>query len=352
MTTPVIRCKKVTKRFGAITALDHISLDIEPGQIMAILGPSGCGKTTLLRTIAGFENIDQGEIYVQGTCVSSETVDVPPNHRQIGIVFQEYSLFPHLNVSQNIGFGLRDISTASRNIRISEILDLMKLTDIENRYPHELSGGQQQRVALARTLAPNPITVLLDEPFSNVDATMRAQLRDEITQILRQNRVTTILVTHDREEAFSTADRIAVMQDGRIEQIDYPEKLFNSPSTRFVARMTGLANFVPASITSGGTATTEIGELSCQSDPDHSSEIDLLVRATDFDISLNKESDVIISSITFRGEDVRVTIQTKSGNHIQIIQPNPFPFDLGTKVDLTPKTDKFFLAFDVNTRTC
>lgn len=352
MTTPVIQCKKVTKRFGAIIALDDISLDIDPGQIMAILGPSGCGKTTLLRTLAGFENIDQGEIYVQGTCVSSETVDVPPNHRQIGIVFQEYSLFPHLNVSQNIGFGLRDMSTASRNIRISEILDLMRLTDIENRYPHELSGGQQQRVALARTLAPNPITVLLDEPFSNVDATMRAQLRDEITQILRQNRVTTILVTHDREEAFSTADRIAVMQDGRIEQIDYPEKLFDSPSTRFVARMTGMANFIPGSITGCGTATTEIGELSCRSGPDHSGEIDLLVRATDLDISINTESDVIISAINFRGEDVRVTVQTKSGNHIQTIQPNPFQFDLGTKVDLTPKTDKSFLAFDRNTGSC
>ena len=223
---PVVRCSGVTKRYGAVAAVEGLSFALQPGEILSILGPSGSGKTTVLRLIAGFESPDRGEIQIQGRVVSGPAVHVPPNRRNVGMVFQEYALFPHLTVAQNVSFGLRRMSRQERGRRLAEVLALARLGGLEERYPHELSGGQQQRVALARTIAPRPVTVLLDEPFSNLDAGMRRRLRQEVTDILRAHTIATVFVTHDREEAFAMADRIGVMNDGHLEQLDTPDRIY------------------------------------------------------------------------------------------------------------------------------
>ncbi len=192
MTAPVVECVDASKNFGGVTAVDRVSFALEPGEILSILGTSGCGKTSVLRLIAGFEAPDEGEIWIEGRVASADHTLVPPEKRGVGMVFQEYALFPHMTVLQNIAFGLANISEQERHKRLSELLELVRLTGLERRYPHELSGGQQQRVALARTLAPKPVILLLDEPFSNVDATMRADLRREDNTILRESSITTI----------------------------------------------------------------------------------------------------------------------------------------------------------------
>jgi len=223
-----IRLEGVTKRFGDVSAVRDASLDVAGGEILALLGPSGCGKTTLLRTIAGFERPDAGTIEVGGRVVAGAAW-APPEARGVGMVFQDYALFPHLTVAENVGFGL---ARRDRATRVPALLALVDLCGLGARYPHELSGGQQQRVALARALAPAPRVVLLDEPWSNVDPQLRAELRAEVSAVLRPLHVTAILVTHDREEAFSVADRIALMRDGSIVQVGTPEELYFAPVDR------------------------------------------------------------------------------------------------------------------------
>ena len=227
----IVECTDVTKRFGSVLAVDGLGFVLGPGEILSILGPSGSGKTTMLRLIAGFESLDTGEISVQGKLVSAPTVHSPADRRSVGMVFQEYALFPHLTVAQNVSFGLQELRSRERRTRLTEVLELVRLAGLEDRFPHELSGGQQQRVALARTLAPRPVTVLLDEPFSNLDAGMRSEMRREVESILRENSIATVFVTHDREEAFAMADRIGVMKDGHLDQLDTPDVVYHSPAT-------------------------------------------------------------------------------------------------------------------------
>jgi iron(III) transport system ATP-binding protein len=218
---------------------------VETGEILCLLGPSGCGKTTLLRLIAGFEAPDSGEIYLAKRLVSRPGLVVPPERRHVGMVFQDFALFPHMTVRQNIVFGLLRWPTAWRQTRLAEMLQLVGLEDALQRYPHELSGGQQQRVALARALAPSPQILLLDEPFSNLDVALRQQLRGEVQTILQQAGITTVLVTHDQEEALSLANTLAVMEHGRIAQCATPDEVIRSPRTRFVAQFLGLGQFLP-----------------------------------------------------------------------------------------------------------
>ncbi len=213
------------------------------GEILALLGPSGCGKTTTLRLIAGLESPDAGTITLRGQVVAGPGRAVPPEERGIGIVFQDYALFPHLTVADNVGFGAG--AGGATGAASSTVLDLVGLGGFGPRYPHELSGGQQQRVALARALAPAPALMLLDEPFSNLDADLRAQMRDEVERILRTSGTTAVFVTHDQEEAFTLADRVGVLQAGRIEQLAPPQELYHRPATRFVAAFVGAADFLP-----------------------------------------------------------------------------------------------------------
>ncbi len=239
----------VVKDYAGHRALTGVSLSVRPGEFVALLGPSGCGKTTVLRALSGLEQVNGGSILIDGV----DVVDVPVNKRDIGMVFQSYSLFPHLTSIENVEFGLRmrKVPTADRRSRAAEALELVGLGSLAGRYAHQLSGGQQQRIALARALVTRPRVLLLDEPLSALDAKVRVQLRDEIRRIQTDLGITTLFVTHDQEEALAVADRVAVMRDGNIEQIGTPEELYTTPTTGFVAAFVGLSNRMPATLASG-----------------------------------------------------------------------------------------------------
>ena len=248
--TPV-SLRNLTRAFGATKALDGMSLDIAPGELVALLGPSGCGKTTALRIVAGFEFADSGEVLVNGKDVSG----VPAARRDMGMVFQSYSLFPNMSALDNVGFGLRMRKTAAaqRRRKAAELLDMVGLSAQAGQYPHQLSGGQQQRVALARALAIEPQVLLLDEPLSALDAKVRLQLREQIRTLQQRLGITTIFVTHDQEEALSMADRVGVMRDGRLEQVADPSELYSRPATAFVAEFVGTMNRLPGELAGPGT---------------------------------------------------------------------------------------------------
>ena len=251
-TATSIDLQGVVKRYGGHTALDSVDLELAPGELVALLGPSGCGKTTALRCLAGLEDIQEGRILMDGVDVSA----TPIERRDIGIVFQAYSLFPHMTASQNVGYGLRmrRVGAAERRARVAEGLELVGLAHLGERFAHELSGGQQQRVALARAIVTRPRLLLLDEPLSALDAKVRVSLRDEIRRIQQELGITTVFVTHDQEEALAVADRVAVMREGRIEQIGSPEELYRTPANPFVADFVGLSNRVPGTVDATGFA--------------------------------------------------------------------------------------------------
>lgn len=234
----------ITKRFGTTAALENVSLAVHSGELMALVGPSGCGKTTILRLIAGFDTPDSGDILFDRQSV----LDLPPERRRVGLVFQSYALFPHMNVFQNVAYGLKFIKSRRPRERVRELLDLVGLAGLERRMPSELSAGQQQRVALARALAPSPNVLLLDEPLSALDAQLRGRLRREIKELQRTLKITTLYVTHDQEEALAVADRIAVMSVAHIEQVGAPEEVYNAPTTEFVARFIGRGNLLTGHI--------------------------------------------------------------------------------------------------------
>jgi len=234
----------VTKRYGVDTAVDDIDLTVRDGELLTLLGPSGCGKTTTLRMIAGLEMPTSGRVGVDDECVAADGDGVPPEQRDVGMVFQEFALFPHLTVAENVGFGLDDWDDERRERRVTELLDLVGLESFADRSPDNLSGGQRQRVALARSLAPEPDVLLLDEPFANLDIRLRERMREEVRRIIKETNVTAVSVTHDQEEALSISDRVAVMNEGQIEQVGRPETVFEHPTSRFVADFLGQASFL------------------------------------------------------------------------------------------------------------
>ena len=258
MSTPAVRLHGLTRRYGAVAAVDGLDLEVLSGEMLTVLGPSGCGKTTMLRLIAGLETPDAGVVEIGGRRVAGSGVAVPPERRRVGMVFQDFALFPHLSVHDNVGYGLR--RDPDREVRVRELLELIDLADAGGRRPHQLSGGMQQRVALARALAPRPDVVLLDEPFSNLDAALRTQLRADVREILRAAGTAAIFVTHDQDEALTLGDRMAVMVRGRIEQVAPPEVVYGEPATAFVATFVGIANLVPAE-RRGGEAITRLGDV-------------------------------------------------------------------------------------------
>jgi len=331
---PVIRCIGIGKSYSETAeAVRDVDLTVNHGEILVLLGPSGCGKTTLLRLIAGFEVPTSGTLSVGGNLVSMPGTFVKPEHRKVGMVFQDYALFPHLNVERNIKFGL-DKSTESGE-RVNRIVDLVGLNPLLKRMPNELSGGEQQRTALARALVPNPAVMLFDEPLSNLDASLRLRIRAEIKSILKQAQVTTIFVTHDKEEAIFLADRIAVMNDGKIEQIDTPELVYNRPSTRFVAEFMDQASFIDVSIQSPHALVTEIGTISVTSpinDPDNN--LQLLLRGNNIVVTARKGTSTV-DAVEFRGSHYLYTLRLASGKLIEYVsQENAFDLSQSVSVSI------------------
>ncbi len=296
-----VAVRGVHKRFDADLVLRDVDLDVEPGEAVALLGPSGCGKTTLLRVIAGLAKPDNGSVVIADRPVAADGVWIPPEDRSVGMVFQDWALFPHMNVAKNVGYGLP--RAERRGPRVTEALEMVGLAGLEDRMPDTLSGGQQQRVALARALAPRPGVLLLDEPFSNLDTALRVEVRSEVHRLLHDLGITSIYVTHDQEEAFVLGDRVAVMHDGRIEQVASPSGLYTAPATRWVAGFVGGAAFLPAQA-DGSSATSAIGTIPLQQAV--SGSVEVLLRPEQLRIEAGDHGEVV--QIEYYGHDSMVFV--------------------------------------------
>ncbi|MCZ7542345.1 MAG: ABC transporter ATP-binding protein [Anaerolineae bacterium] len=325
-----LECRAISKRFGAVRAVETLSLRLRPGAFLALLGPSGCGKTTLLRLIAGFEMPDVGAIVVNGQAVfdADSGLNLPPDRRRVGMVFQEYALFPHMDVAANVGYGLPRGNGRAR--RVDEALALVGLEGLHRRMPHELSGGQQQRVALARALAPRPDVVLLDEPFSNLDAGLRAHVRAEVRDILRAARVTTVFVTHDQEEALSLADEVAVMMGGRLLQAARPDALYRQPATREVAAFVGEANFLPGEA-DGTRAICALGAagLVAHTAP---GPVEVVLRPEDLELIADGEGAGVVCAREYFGHDQLVSVRLDDGARVWVRLGPSEAFAVGARV--------------------
>ncbi|MGH7321570.1 MAG: ABC transporter ATP-binding protein [Candidatus Rokuibacteriota bacterium] len=329
----LLRLENLTKRFDPRDppAVNALSLEVAPGEILALLGPSGCGKTTTLRLIAGFEVPDGGIVEIRGQRMAGNGTAVPPEARGVGIVFQDYALFPHLTVNDNVAFGLLHLGRAARARRVAEVLELVELSPLSGRFPHELSGGQQQRVALARALAPAPALILLDEPFSNLDADLRALMREEIERILRTTGTTAVFVTHDQQEAFTLADRVGVLHDGRLEQVDVPYEIYHHPATRFVAEFVGAADFLRGIVHDEGLVS-EIGTFANPSGYLLGMPVDIMIRPDDIDFMPHPDGDGIIAGRQFHGSDNLYRLRLASGARVHSAQPSTTIYPVGTRV--------------------
>ena len=321
--------------------LDDFSLTLARGQIGCVLGPSGCGKTTALRCIAGFERISAGRIAVNGEEVSRSDHTVPPERRRIGMVFQDYALFPHLTVAGNVGFGLRQLDPAQRRQRTGELLELIGMAHAAEHYPHELSGGQQQRVALARALAPRPELLLLDEPFSNLDVDLRERIGLEVREILKQQNMTAILVTHDQHDSFAIADEIGIMRNGRIEQWGTPYDLYHRPATRFVADFVGQGAFLPGTVLANSRIQLELGifQGNMQGSLPQGTAVDVLLRPDDI---LHDDASPLQAQVlhkAFRGAEFLYTLQLPGGGRVMSLVPSHHNHAIGEKIGIRLEID-------------
>ena len=338
-----LELSSIVQRYGSHTVVDGVSFRIATGSIACLLGPSGCGKTTLLRCIAGFEPIAEGEIRLEGTPVSRPGFSVSPERRRIGMVFQDYSLFPHLTIAGNIGFGLASQPEARRTARVRELLATVGLAGEDNKFPHELSGGQQQRVALARALAPRPELLLLDEPFSNLDVGLRVRLSLEVRSILKNEGMTAILVTHDQHEAFAMCDEIGLMADGKIQQWDTPYNLYHRPANRFVADFVGQGVFLPGIVSGDRQVDVELGRLApslpleCHQGCAACGKgcpVQVLLRPDDVihDDASPLRAEVVHRA--FRGAEFLYTLRLASGAEVLALVPSHHNHSIGEKIGI------------------
>ena len=344
----LLELDRVGVSYGTHNAVQEVSFSLQRGQIGCLLGPSGCGKTTVLRAVAGFEALRQGQIRLEGSVISRPGATLPPEERRIGMVFQDYALFPHLSVAANIGFGLSRMARIARQARVAELLALTGLDANASRFPHELSGGQQQRVALARALAPRPELLLLDEPFSNLDTELRERLSLELREILRAANTTAILVTHDQHEAFAIADVIGLMNRGRIEQWDAAYELYHRPANRFVADFIGQGVFISGKVLSDTQVQIEFGALAgdiplpCHQGCDTCGKgcsVDVLLRPDDV---IHDDASPLLAEVVrkaFRGAEFLYTLKLPSGREVLALVPSHHNHAIGEKIGIRLEVD-------------
>ncbi len=343
---PVLALNGIHHSYGQRATVNGLNLSLQSGAICCLLGPSGCGKTTVLRCIAGFERLTAGEIRIGGEVASGPGRHVPAEQRRIGMVFQDYALFPHLTVERNVAFG-----TARRPAdreRVHQLLDTVNLGAVAQRYPHELSGGQQQRVALARALAPQPRLLLLDEPFSNLDVELREQLAAEVRGILKARGTTAVFVTHDQHEAFAMADEIAVMNEGRIQQLDSAYNLYHRPANRFVADFVGQGVFVQGTVLQPQRLSIEIGEVDAEA-PIHfandgtlcatGSRVDVLLRPDDVVHDDASPVQATVLHKAFKGAEILYTLQLRSGTRVLSMVPSHHNHVIGEAIGIRLEMD-------------
>lgn len=346
----------ISKSFGSVNALSHFSLSVDEGELVTLLGPSGCGKSTALRVAAGFEAADSGDVLIGGASVIAS----PANKRGIGMVFQNYSLFPHLKISENVEFGMRvrKMSRTSRTARVGELLDLVRLAGVADRYPHQISGGQQQRVALARALAVEPRVLLLDEPLSALDATVRVEVRDEIRRIQRASGIATVFVTHDQDEALAISDRICVMTEGRIEQVGTPVVVYRAPATAFVARFVGKVNDLGVDVVSSTKLRLRGHRFAFEMKPGAAGagaagrEAQMLIRPEDVRVAAaisteDSENGIlgIVQTINFGGATTSIDVQVVGTDHFVRVADNTrtMNFQIGDAVIVEFDTERALL---------
>jgi iron(III) transport system ATP-binding protein len=332
-------------------AISNFNLLVRPGEFVSILGRSGAGKTTALRVVAGLEQVSSGYVRVGGQLVGSSFVHVPPDKRRIGLVFQDYALFPHLSVERNVEFGLKDLSVEEKGARITSVLDMVGMSGYESRYVHELSGGQQQRVAIARALAPDPVALLLDEPFSNLDRQLRAALRRDIKKIATESGATTLLVTHDREEALATSDRIAVMGENSIDQIGTPEEVYQNPVSSSVARLIGPCELIPG-VFRGGVVVTEAGvfptRITTEDSIPDGRQVLALMRASELEIEPAEEGEQRTATIElreFEGEFSEYSIRLDSGTLLRVRRRAADGPETGSRVKIQTRNGSKVIVF-------
>ena len=336
----LLELKNIECRYGDEVAVKNFSMRVREGSLVCLLGPSGCGKSTILRAIAGLEAVQSGNIIISGKTVSSATSMVPAEKRGLGMVFQDYALFPHMSIAENICFGLRHHAPAEKRKLTEEMVEIVGLQGLEHRYPHELSGGQQQRVALARALIVKPKLILMDEPFSNLDVELRERLSNDVRRILKEQGVTGILVTHDQSEAFAVADMIGVLHQHVLQQWDTAYNLYHDPANRFVADFIGQGKFLRGVLQSHGIIETELGSFSGDRAYDWSAgtEVDVLVRPDDVLPDENSTLRAIVTHRAFKGSEILYTISL--GQHSELLCAFPSHYDyyigeeIGIKLDL------------------
>jgi iron(III) transport system ATP-binding protein len=337
----ILEINHVSQFYGARQVLNDISFRLRDGAIACLLGASGCGKTTALRCIAGFEPVVAGEIVINGHVASRPGYVMPPESRRIGMVFQDYALFPHLTVARNIAFGLRGADKATRTARVNELLEIVGLNGAAKSYPQELSGGQQQRVALARALAPRPALMLLDEPFSNLDVEMRERLSIEVRDILKSQNTTTILVTHDQNEAFTFADEIGVMMNGAIAQWAPSYALYHEPANRAIAEFIGRGVFLPGVVLEGNRIKLELGELpagkTIATAP--GATVDVLLRPDDILHDDASPMQAKVVSKAFRGAEFIYTLELPGGGRVMSFVPSHHNHAIGEKIGIRLEMD-------------
>ncbi len=342
---PALVCAGLRKSFGGTIAVDHVDLEVPRGSLTSLLGPSGCGKTTMLRMIAGLITPDSGRIDIDGRTVTGPRVSVPPERRNVGLVFQDYALFPHLSVGRNVAYGLGNLPRRQRAARVDEVLELVGLAGLSQRLPAALSGGQQQRVALARALAPSPDLVLLDEPFSNLDAALRATVREEVRGILHAAEATAIFVTHDQEEALSLTDRVAVMHAGRLHQVADPQTLYTKPTTRFVAEFVGEADVLPGRRAGQYLVDTPIGRLPT-TEPVGSAAVAVMIRPESLRLRPRAQGVGEVVAISYFGHDQLVQVRLDNGFLLRARRGPRLDIERGDRVEV--QVDGPVVAFDAD----